>query len=137
MHIVTAFAVLLRRILCETCDSDEVWLRKLASTGFTPDDIRLVVDVVSDRSWMASSLESDDGRQCAFSVLRNLYPRTWFSQDHVSGAVHTTLGSMAGSPPAGIVSALAFLVFCLNLMMPLSAKAFALFCRPTTALFLI
>ncbi len=34
MDIVTAFAVLLRRILFDEFDSDETWLRKLAAAGF-------------------------------------------------------------------------------------------------------
>ena len=108
MYIVTAFAVLLRRIIFEPCDCDETWLRKLSATGFDAEDIRLIVDVVSDRSWLDSAVGFDDRSSFTFAVLRNLYSRTWFSQDYVQGVVHTSLGSMAGTPPADLIYALAF-----------------------------
>ena len=60
MDIVTAFAVRLRRIIFDSFDADESWLRKLAATGFSADDIQLVVDVVSDRSWLTNSLAMDE-----------------------------------------------------------------------------
>ena len=107
MDIVTAFVVLLRCIIFQPCDCDKTWLRKLRATGFDDDDIRLM-DVVSDRSWLDSSVNVDDGCHFSFAILRNLYSRTWFSQDFVLGVVHTSLGSMAGTPPADIIYALAF-----------------------------
>ncbi len=39
MDIVTAFAVLLRRIIFDKNDSGEIWLRRLAASDFSDHDI--------------------------------------------------------------------------------------------------
>ena len=49
MDIVTAFAVLLRRILFDDFDNDETWLRKLSAAGFDKEDIECILANVSDQ----------------------------------------------------------------------------------------
>ncbi len=61
MDIVTAFAVLLRRIIFDEFDNDESWLRKLAASGFSHDDIKCIVDTVSDRLWIDDVICRSDG----------------------------------------------------------------------------
>ncbi len=41
-------------------------------------------------------------------MVNKFYCNTWFSQDYVDGVVKTSLGCMAGTPPADIIYALAF-----------------------------
>jgi hypothetical protein len=108
MDIVTAFAVLLRRILFDDCDSDEAWFIKLNRSGFSDSDIRDVIDVVYDKDWIASLVRGDPVSCFALSFANRLYTRTWFSQDLIPGVIHTTLGCMAGSPPADLIYAMAF-----------------------------
>ncbi len=108
MDIVTAFAVLLRRILFDEFDNDETWLRKLSAAGFSEDDIESVVNVVSDRAWVEDVICRSDGSSFAWGLVNKFYCNTWFTQDYVDGIVRTSLGCMAGNPPADIIFALAF-----------------------------
>ncbi len=89
-------------------DSDETWLRKLAAAGFSEDDIKSVVDVVNDRCWIDDVICRSDGYSFAWGLVNKLYCNTWFSQDYVNGIVRTSLGCMAGTPPADIIYALTF-----------------------------
>ncbi len=108
MDIVTAFAVLLRRILFDEFDNDETWLRKLAASGFSHDDIDAILVVVNDKEWVSDVICRSDGVSFAWGLINKFYCNTWFSQDYVDGVVSTTHGCMAGTPPADIIYALAF-----------------------------
>ena len=108
MDIVTAFAVLLRRILFDEYDNDETWLRKLSSAGFSDDDISSVMDVINDREWVNDVICRSGGCSFAWGLVNKFYCNTRFSQDYVEGVVRTSLGCMAGTPPADIIYALAF-----------------------------
>ena len=108
MDIVTAFAVLCRRLVFEDVDDDESWLRKLRSSGFSVEDIDAVYSVIKNQDWSAAALAADGQSQFTLKLTNQFYKFTWFSQDSVPGVVHTTLGSLAGSPPADIVFSIAF-----------------------------
>ncbi len=65
MDIVTAFAVLLRRIIFDDFDNDETWLRKLSSAGFSSDDISSILEVVNDRDGVNDVICRSDGSSFA------------------------------------------------------------------------
>ena len=76
MDIVTAFAVLLRRIIFDDFDNDEIWLRKLSAAGFSSDDIECIIDNVSDRSWVLSVVGECDGDNFVWRLLNQFYRKT-------------------------------------------------------------
>ncbi len=49
-----------------------------------------------------------DGCSFAWGLVIKFYCNTWCSQDYVESVVRTSLGCMAGTPPADIMYALAF-----------------------------
>ena len=54
------------------------------------------------------SVIPDDVGPLALAIASRFYSGTWFSQDYLEGVVKTSLGCMAGTPPADIVYAMAF-----------------------------
>ncbi len=107
MDIVTAFAVLLRRISFTEVDSDEAWLKRLSHNGFSPEDIKIIYDAISDHSWLHDGA-SDQKDRFLLNLLNSFYNNTWFSQEYVPSVVATSCGSMACMPPVDIVYAVAF-----------------------------
>ena len=108
LDIVTAFAVLLRRIIFSETDSDESWLRKLNDNGFSNDEIKCIYDTISDHDWFSEATDGDPTCEFLMHLLNSFYKFTWFSQESISEVVHTTRGSLAGTPPADIIYAMAF-----------------------------
>ncbi len=110
VDIITAFAVLLRHIIFNESDTDELWLRRLAASGFFQDDIDVIYGVVVGHAWMIShdSLPSVQSK-CNFLVQfsSSFYRHTWFSQQSLPNVVHTARGSIAGMPLVDIMYALA------------------------------
>ena len=98
MDIVTAFAVLYRRILFDDDSGDEVWFRKLAAAGFSQEDVAAIVHVISDDAWVEDVFCREDGRHFVWGLVGKVYCNMWFSQDSVDGVVRTSLGCVAGNP---------------------------------------
>ncbi len=92
MDIVTAFAVLLRRIIFDHADSDEAWFHKLKLAGFSDDEIKIIYGCISNHEW----LRVDSCNEFALAFTNEFYRNAWFSQESVPCVV--TLGCMAGTP---------------------------------------
>ncbi len=100
------FAVLLRRSIFDEVDCDASWPKKLKVCGFSYEDIKAVWDVVNDREWIDDLCQCDDKRKFAICLVNKVYVNTWFSHNYVSNVVPTSLGCMAGTPPAHIIYAM-------------------------------
>ena len=110
LDIITAFTVLLRRIIFNESDADDLWLRRLSCSVFSQECIDVIYGVVADHSWLIShdSLPSEQTTHTYLAQLSSSFDRnTWFSQQSLPSVVHTTRGSMAGMPLADIIYALA------------------------------
>ena len=69
MDIVTAFAVLIRRIIFDDVDNDEMWLRKLRNSGFSEQDIDAIYSSICAHAWIEEKCPPKTPMANAFRIL--------------------------------------------------------------------
>ena len=106
VDVTTAFASLLRRILFDTEQGDEAWYRKLHDSGFTHNDIADIRDFMLEV--FDDHLGVDPPPQLPYTYMHNQYTNTWFTNEYIPHAVHTTRGSMAGMTMADVMYSMSF-----------------------------
>ena len=74
--ITTAFAFLLRRIIFDDYDCDESLIKKLVACGFSDEDARTIIDVVSDKEWIGSVIACDSKASFAMCLANKFYVRS-------------------------------------------------------------
>lgn len=105
LDVVNAFGSMLRRIVFDFEEGDEAWLRKLSCAGFSKEDIGYIYNMVCHEAYekQAQDNEAYAGTRNSLALTKSFYTNTWFTQDHLRGAVSTINGCMAGMPLADIV----------------------------------
>jgi len=109
IDVIAAFASLLRRIVFDCDDGDEIWLRKLRAAGFDNDDIAAILEYVKQMSSWDIDCEGklipnlNDGSSMSINMAKEWYRNTWISQEGISNVMLTVMGSLAGTPLADLV----------------------------------
>jgi len=98
LDIVTAFASLVRHIVFNIDDGDEMWLASLANAGFDPSEIDTIYKEVCSSLW--SSLKANT---VSTALAACMYQYTWASTEGLNGVIHTKTGSAAGTPLADLM----------------------------------
>jgi len=110
LDVSSAFATLLRRIIFNTSDGDEAWLKQLHNSGFSCEDVSHIWNSVTNFNFhqQNDSILHCGSQQFSFLYMQNSYFNTWFSQESLEGAVRTSRGCLAGMTFADIVYSMCF-----------------------------
>ena len=113
LDVTAAFASLLRRIVYDCDDGDEIWLSKLAANGFSEEDIDAIVAFVRHlASWDLDCdgnpmRDANVSNHMSISMAQEWYRNTWVSQEGISQVMLTCMGSLAGTPLADLIYSVA------------------------------
>ena len=106
VDVSAAFASMLRKIIFNTEQGDELWLKQLLDSGFSHEDIQGIYSYVS---------LLHDGHDSPAPVpplhkefVGAQYTNSWFSTEFLAGVIATMRGTMAGMTMADLIYALAF-----------------------------
>ena len=103
--VVAAFAQMLRRIVFDTSDGDEVWLASLAAEGFSNEDIKCIYDSICSIDWVKDMLSASNTDAPNSSIpldyryAEQSFVNSWVSQEHIPNIMAVTKGSGAGTRP--------------------------------------
>lgn len=109
LDVVAAFATMLRRILFNSEEGDEAWLRSLSVAGFGDEDVEAIYSHVCDHQWIAGAIEDatacDPSNPCAmdYNLVEQMYTNSWVSQEYIPNVINITSGSAAGTPIADLL----------------------------------
>ena len=106
IDILSAFANIFRRIIFDETHGDEAWLHKLSCMGFSDEDLFNIYNNICNHEWIDESINSQN--RFNLNVLNSFYNNTFFTQESLPNAVHTSSGSMAGMPAADVVYSMVF-----------------------------
>ena len=106
VDVASAFASLMRRIIFDTEQGDEAWLKSLSNIGFSKAEIDAITHFIINIH--SSHNENSPPPPLPFALSQSQYSNSWFSTEYLSNVVHTTQGSMAGMTLADLVYAAAF-----------------------------
>jgi len=106
VDVVNAFGSMLRRVIFDFSDGDELWLKQRQNAGFKNTDIKQIYQVVCKNVWHNHCLQKHSqfkNVQIPLLMAQSFYNNTWFTQEGIPGAVHTVQGCSAGMPMADII----------------------------------
>ena len=109
LDVVAAFATMLRRIVFDFEEGDEIWLHSLAVVGFSDSDIKVIYDSICDYAWIHDMLDenshNDPNSTCNidYQYVSQLCSNSWVSQEYIPNIVNVTKGSGAGTPLADLL----------------------------------
>lgn len=106
LDVASAFASLLRRIVFNVDYGDEQWFKLLHNNGFDSSSIEAIDNLI--KSFHDNHLHGLSPPALPMAFMNANYSNSWFTTEHLCGAVATHRGSHAGSISADILYASAF-----------------------------
>ena len=124
LDVCSAFATMLRRIIFCHEDGDEAWLHKLASVGFSLEEIKAIYDDICAFAWHAECSDHDDDYrdELTYEYASTLFEHNWISQDTLPNVLRIKVGCGAGTPIADLIYSLSMSRVLISLRECLASK---------------
>jgi len=106
LDVVSAFAMLLRKIVFQVEDGDEAWLASLKQAGFPESEIKNIYEHINSIPWISNN-QGVFVSNHSTALAQQFYTNTWFTSESTVGVSTSCRGSAAGTPLADVMYGLA------------------------------